>query len=88
MPKNIAANVLNVDKTRVKTKPRKNSVTGPSDFQSEVLLNRTTDPNENIEQPAAKVNALTDVLRFLSNEIAVILEDKPRLKVQADISTR
>lgn len=86
MPKNIATNVLNVDKTRAKTKLRKNSIIGFADLQSEVSQNRTANPIENVEEP--KLDCLTDALKFFSHEIVMLLESKLCLKAEDDINTR
>ncbi|XP_077259258.1 uncharacterized protein LOC143895786 isoform X2 [Temnothorax americanus] len=61
VPKNIMGNIQNVDKTRAKTQLRKSSVIhGSVDLQSQ---NRTTNVDENIEEPAPRADSLTGVLR-------------------------
>lgn len=77
IPKNIAANG---DKKHVKAKLPKSSVVETINLQSEMSQNPTdvtANPNENVEEPID----LTNVLRFLSNEIAMILENNSCLKV-------
>lgn len=75
MPKNITANAQNVDRTNVKTKLRKNFIIRSMDLQPEIETpqNQTTESNKNVEQNA---NSLTNVLRMVSNEIAVYLENQ------------
>jgi len=84
VPKNVNVNnkVLSqvgfgVDKTYAKTTLRKSSITGSRDLQFEMSQNHTI--NENIEEPASKVDSLKDVLKHLSKEMAVILQDKSHL---------
>lgn len=79
MPKNIAANVLNVDRTH---KLRKNSNTKSMDLRPEMSQNQMINPN--VEESSS---SMKDVLKYLSNEVAAILQDKKYLNSQTDINT-
>lgn len=83
MPKNIATNVLKVDKTHVKL--RKSSDIRSQNLRLEVSQNQVTNSNENVEEPS---DSMKKVLRYLSNEVAAILQDKKYLNAQTDTDTR
>jgi len=91
VPKNINVNNRALSQVgfgidKAKTTLRKNSITGSRDLQFEMSQNHTINI-ENIEEPASKVDSLKDVLKHLSKEMAVILQDKSYL-IQDDTNMK